>query len=147
MIERLVRDDAGTMVIESAFVIPILALLAIGGFEASRIVARNYELQSAVAEAGAIVLAVSPKTAAERDKVKAVIVTSTALATNKVTLAVKYRCNGDTALKVAESECATGSVVSKYIQITLADTYTPIWTSFGIGSDVNFNLSRKVQIA
>ena len=145
----LLRDEAGSMVIESAFVIPILVILSLGGFEASRIVSRNTELQSAVAEAGAVVLAAAPDTADKRATVKSIIAASTGLAStpDKVTLTVKFRCNDDTALKDSATECGTGVVVSEYVRINITDSYTPMWTQFGLGSTINYSVSRMVQIA
>jgi hypothetical protein len=57
-----------------------------------------------------------------------------------------YRCGTDTDF-VEENICAANVETSKFIKITLTDTYTPIWTSFGVGSPVHFNVVRMVQIS
>jgi hypothetical protein len=31
--------------------------------------------------------------------------------------------------------------------VTVTDTYTPLWTSFGVGGNVNFSLERTVQMS
>ena len=56
-IARIRRNEDGSMAIETAFVAPILLVLALGGFEVSSMVARQTELQSAAAEAAAVVRA------------------------------------------------------------------------------------------
>ena len=41
------RDERGTMAIETALITPLLALMALGTFEVSNIVSREQQLQSA----------------------------------------------------------------------------------------------------
>ncbi|MBY6128761.1 pilus assembly protein [Qipengyuania aquimaris] len=141
------RSEEGSVVIESAFVIPLLVLMALGGFEASRIVSRHNELQTAVAEAAAIVLANLPEEQSEYDQIELIIETSTGLPANKVLLTKKYRCNADASLVADVTSCATGAVISEIVQINLWDTYTPVWTSFGFGQDVEYKIFRRVQIS
>ena len=49
----LLRDTRGAMLIETAIVAPVLVLMSLGAFQVSTMVARQSELQSAVAEASA----------------------------------------------------------------------------------------------
>lgn len=146
-LSRVCRDCGGSVVIETAFVVPILAVLAMGGFEASRIVSRQVELQTAASEAAAIVLANPPDEAAERSTIESVIESSTELATNKVTLALKYRCGSATTLVDTSEECAQTDVISEFVLVTMNDSYTPIWTGFGFGETLNFRVRRRVQIS
>ncbi|WP_171033005.1 TadE/TadG family type IV pilus assembly protein [Qipengyuania marisflavi] len=142
------RDDAhGTVVIETAFVVPILALLALGGFETSRIVSRHSELQAAAAEAAAIVLASTPDEESERDTIEDVVEASTGLIDSKVSLNFKYRCDTTGLLTEDLDSCGSGAVVSEFIIIVMRDTYTPLWTEFGIGSAINYRVQRRVQIS
>ena len=147
LIGSLARDASGSVVIETAFVVPILAILAMGGFEASRIVSRQVELQTAASEAAAIVLANPPDEAAERTTIESVIESSTELAANKVTLSLKYRCGSATALVDSSDDCAETDVISEFVLVTMNDTYTPIWTGFGVGSTLNYRVRRRVQIS
>lgn len=147
LLNQLRSDDRGSVVIETAFVVPILAVLALGGFEASRIVSRQVELQTAASEAAAIVLANPPDEAAERSTIESVIESSTELAANKVTLALRYRCGSAVSLVETSEECAETDVISEFVLVTMADTYTPIWTGFGIGSPLNYRVKRRVQIS
>ncbi len=144
---RFRRDNCGSVVIETAFVVPILAVLAMGGFEASRIVSRQVELQTAASEAAAIVLANPPDEAEERTIIESVIESSTDLAADKVSLALRYRCGSANTLVETSEECASTDVISEFVLVTMADTYTPIWTGFGIGSPLNYRVKRRVQIS
>lgn len=141
------RDDAGSLVIETAFVLPILLLLCLGAVDVCQLVARNTELQSAMSEATAISLASRPRTQSEIDTIEDVIEASTGLADENVVFERIYRC-GTANMPVSEKHmCMPGQIVAEFIEITMSETYTPIWTGFGIGSDVDFSLTRTVQIS
>ena len=134
------------MTIEVAIVAPVLLLLSLGGFDASSMVARQTELQSAAAEAAAIVQAAPPTDEAGRNTVRDVLKVSTGLADGQVSVVEIYRCGTNTAYETTNN-CSTGQHVSKFIQATLTDTYSPVWTNFGIGEPVNYNVIRTVQIS
>jgi Flp pilus assembly protein TadG len=51
---KLLRDAVGTMAIETALIAPLLAMMALGVFEVSRIVSREQQLQSAANERTAL---------------------------------------------------------------------------------------------
>jgi hypothetical protein len=155
------RDNSGSMAIETAFAMPILASLALGGFEASRVIARNTEIQTAAAEASAIVLAKSPETADEREVIEEVIEASTGLPPAGVTLSVKYRCGveseyvGDEVICLGDDAIDGDDVddggyaseeISTFIEINMVDSYTPVWVDFGIGQPQTYNVTRRVQI-
>ena len=142
---RIRRNEDGSMAIETAFVAPILLVLALGGFEVSSMVARQTELQTAAAEAAAVVRAVIPETAAERTTVRDILVTSTGLTNEQVTITEVYRC-GTTADYVTSADSCGSGMEYKFIKVDLTDTYTPIWTKFGITSGFDYNISRTVQI-
>lgn len=141
------KNEAGSVVIETAIVVPVLAIMAFGSFEASRIVSRHNELQVAVAEAAAIVLANVPDEQSELDTVEQVIETSTGLPADKVQLEIRYRCNSDASLTTDITTCPTGAVISEFIHINIWDTYDPIWKDFGIGETVSYDIRRRVQIS
>lgn len=143
---RLLGETRGTVAIETALVAPILVALSLGGFEASQMVARNNELQSAIGEAQAIVMAATPDDDAKRTIVEGVIEDSTGLDDDQVSLALRYRC-GTTASLVSDTSTCGTTTFSTYIQITVSDTYQPGWTSFGIGGPVAMSFTRKVQIS
>lgn len=155
---RIARDDRGSMAIETAFVAPVLLLLALGGFEVSQMVARQTELQSAAAEAAAVVRATIPEDATARNTVRDIVATSlcgsrTRSVTNGVascgTVSVEitpiYRCGTATAYVATAGGCGSEPEY-QFIQIELADSYTPIWANYGVGSGFDYYVSRTVQI-
>jgi Flp pilus assembly protein TadG len=140
-------DEHGSMAIETAIVVPILLLLSLGGFQVSTMVSRQSELQSATAEASAIALAAMPETQAERDTVEDVIEASTGLADDQVTLTPMFRCNADVAYVANAASCPADSRISSYLKLDLSDTYEPIWTTFGVGEEMDYNVTRYVMLA
>lgn len=160
--KKLRDDDRGAMAIETAFIVPILATLSIGGFEASQMIARHGELQSAAAEASSIVQASPPETDEERAVVEDVIEASTGLPDESVTLELIYRCGieenytnskliclGDDATDDDDEDEGgyTTEEISTYIRVRVQDTYTPHWVNFGIGETINYDVQRTVQLS
>lgn len=143
---RLCREAKGSMVIETAIVTPVLVMMALGGFEASRIVARQTELQSAAAEAAAIVRAAIPDTAAKRTTIRNVIAASTGIDANNITVTEVFRCGNATAYVSDDSTCANPDTVTNYVRVSMSTSYTPEWTNYGIGSTINYNVQRTVLI-
>lgn len=141
---RLLRANDGTMVIETAIVAPVLILMALGTFQVSGVVARQTELQTAAAEAAAIALAAAPDTAAKRTTVEQVIEASTGLAENQVAVSAAYRCD-DEDYVADPAACSSATVASSYVKIVLTDTYEPAWTRFGVGSAINYRVTRYVM--
>lgn len=141
----LLRDSRGAMLIETAFIAPVLILMSLGAFQVSQVIARQTELQSAAAEAAGIALAAAPDTAAERTTVKNIIVASTGLAAEKVTISEKFRCGTDTTYVDSASLCV-GVKVANYVLIQIDDTYTPVWAQWGFGSALTFNVDRYVMV-
>lgn len=139
------RDDRGAMLVETAIVAPVLVLMSMGAFQVSQVVARQTELQGAAAEATGIALASPPETNDQRTTLKSVIVASTGLDSDQVTVSEKFRCGSATTYVDSSSTCV-GTKVSSYVLIQLNDTYTPAWTQWGFGSPINFNVDRYVMI-
>lgn len=144
-IKRLGADSNGVFAIETALVAPLLLLMSLGAFQISMLVARQTELQSALAEAEAIALASDPDTAAERTVLQNVIMTSTGLPMENVTVEDAFRCGDSTSYTALASSCATGTVMSSFVKIRITDTFNPAWTSFGVGSAVQFDQTRYVM--
>jgi Flp pilus assembly protein TadG len=145
LLARLARDERGAMLIETAFIAPVLILLSLGAFQVSQVVARQTELQEAAAQAASIAMAAAPDTAAKRTVVKNVIVASTGLAADKVTITEKFRCGTDTTFVDSASTCV-GVKVANYVLIQIDDTYTPLWARWGFGSALTFNVDRYVMV-
>ena len=147
MFSGITRDEQGSFVVETAIVLPVLVMMALGGFEASQVVSRESELHIAVAEAAAVVLASIPEDQADLDDIELIIEASTGLPAGKVKLQKKYRCDATAALVDDTSSCAADAVISEFIHLNVWDEYKPIWTSFGIGETVTYDIRRRIQIS
>lgn len=144
---RIVADKAGAMAIETALVAPLLGTLALGMFEVGMIVSRHHELQTAAAEGEIIAFAAIPGTGTEIETIRQIIRTSINLNEDQVNISRTYRCNADETRVSSSSACAEDDVVSSYIRIHVEDTYNPVWTKFGVGSPIDLNVERTVQIS
>ncbi|MEO5707395.1 MAG: TadE/TadG family type IV pilus assembly protein [Alteraurantiacibacter sp.] len=142
----MLRCQAGSMAIETAIIAPVLISLSIGGFEIGSIVARQTELQTAAAEAAAIVRAATPATVEERTVIRDIVVTSADLTAEQVSVVEIYRCADSTAYVTDAASCDAGVVVNKFIRLAISDTYQPLWTEFGIGNGLTFDVTRTIQV-
>ena len=149
-IKMLARCESGSMAVETAIVAPVLAVLALGGYQVSAMVARQSELDSAMAEAAAVVRTSPPADAAARETIRGIVQTSIdPKGTNPndaVVISEIYRC-GTNAYAAVKPTCATGVALSAYINLVITDKYVPIWTSFGVAGPVNFRVDRKIQVS
>lgn len=147
VLTAILASESGTVTIETAIVLPVLGMLSLGGFEASQMVVRNTELQTAMSEATAIALTKLPETQSEIDQIEDILEASTGLDDEMVTMKRRYRCGVDEVRVDLSSFCADGVLVSEFIDISMTETYTPVWKSFGIGADVKMTVNRSVQIS
>ncbi len=144
--DRLLRDRRGTMAIETAIALPALVLLGLGTFQVSDAVARQTELQSAASEALQIALASKPRNSGDLTQIRSILRASTGLGDNNVTVSFRYRCGTDSALHEESGECGAGAEWT-FVRVSIVDTYHPLWTKFGIGSNFNLTMNRTVQIS
>jgi Flp pilus assembly protein TadG len=150
LIARL-RDQRGSMAIETALIAPLLALMALGVFEVTMIVSREQQLQSASNEASEIILAAAGGSGINSDDLEVIIETSLGLASNKVNIDDRYRCGTATTLTATmptpSTGCAASNQIYSYVQLTVTDTYTPMWTQFGVAAPINYTVVRTVQVS
>lgn len=146
-LRRLLGCETGSVVVETAIVAPVLVILGLGAYDTSRIIARHADLQAGSTDVEGIILAVASGSATNVQTIKGVLQNSLNLPSNKVTVTKVYRCTVDDDLVNSASDCESNDVVSTYVQVTLTDTYTPMWTKFGIGSAMNYSLTRTVQVS
>ncbi len=144
-LRRLSGSVDGVAAIEAALIAPVMVLLALGSFEISNVIARRSELQGTMSEASGIALASEPTSETRRATVKSIIEESSDLAAEDVTVAAAYRCGSGEAYVQTVTSCGSAKV-SSYVKIELNDTYTPIWTEFGIGHPLEQKLTRYVMI-
>lgn len=143
----LFRDKRGSMAIETALVAPLLLTLTLGAFDVSMLVAREQQLQSAANEASEIVLAAAGGSGIESDDLEDILESSLNLEDGQLTLAPEYRCGTSTTVSTTAPTCASGEPTYAYVKLTVTDTYSPLWTSFGVGDDVDFNIVRWAQVS
>lgn len=143
---RLFRDQSGAVAIETAIIIPVLILLSLGGFETSRMVSRQHELQSGVGEAEAVALAANAGATTDTVKLKAMLQESLGLSAEQVVVEKRYRCDSNPTL-ITQPDCDEDAVVSSYLHLKLEDTYTPAWRNLGLGTNIHFDVERTVQLS
>lgn len=149
MIARLrqfAQDIAGTTAIETAIVAPILMTLSLGAFEISSVVARQSELQSAAEQVTEISLASRPDTAEEALQIERILVESTGLEDTAIDVDLRYRCAAAEDLTTSPGTCDEDEL-STFVRIEMRDSYTPIWTEYGIGDAFAFLVERTVQVS
>lgn len=142
---QLYQDTRGTMMIETAIVAPVLLLMSMGAFQVSQVVAQQTDLQNAAAQAASIAIASPPDTAEKRTTLRNIVVVSTGLPADQVTVTPKFRCGTAIVYENSTSSCV-GTRVSEFVLIQLRDTYTPIWTEWGVSQPIAFNVDRYVMI-
>lgn len=145
---RLAGDERGAAVVETAIIAPVLALLALGSYDMSRMIARQHDLQGGASDVEGIILAVATGPGTNVQKIEAVLESSLDLSNSgSVTVVKRFRCGVSDTLVAAANECTNDDTVATYVQVTLTETYTPTWTKFGIGSDLDYNFTRTIQIS
>jgi len=146
-LSSLRRCTRGAIAIETAIVAPILLTLSVGAFEASSIVARQHELQSAASEGEAIALTFASGASSDVNKVKDILQASLDLGEDQITVAKVFRCGISDELVDDSSTCGEDDIVSTYLRFQMNDNYTPLWTGFGIGKPIDFSVTRTVQVS
>ena len=147
IIHRLRRDCRGSMAIETAFVAPLLATLALGSFEIGSVVSRQHELQTAASEGESIAFAASGGASVEISTLEDILETSMDLDDDQVDVVMRYRCNDAEELQTSMDSCDEDDTVSSYVRIDVTDTYDPVWTTFGVGAPIDLAVERLVQIS
>lgn len=144
---HLLRDIAGTAVIETAVVTPILVLMSLGTYQVSQLVARQQELQAGADQAMSIALGGWNNDNTQIAAMKNVIQRTTGVTASNISITQVYRCGSDSSYVTDKSTCATGKVISGFLKLKLNDTYTPMWTNFGVGAPVSLSVARMVQVS
>lgn len=142
---RLLIDHNGAMAVETALVAPFLVLLGIGGFQVGDMVSDQHNLEAAAAMGEQIALASKPDSQAKLDTMKGIIQSTTGVPASNITTAFKYRCGTATTTQTT-TNCGTDPAWM-FVQITVSDTFTPLWAQLGIGSPISLQISRTVQIS
>ena len=143
----LLSDQQGSMMIETAIVAPVLVMMGLGTFEVSSIVSRQHELQTAASEGEIIALAAAQGATTDISTVKDILKASIGLTDDQITVSRFYRCNATETTVTSADSCNEDDIVSSYIKLDLTDSYTPVWTEFGVGSAIDLDVERTVQLS
>lgn len=146
LLSHLLRDNAGTMIIETAIVAPVLAVMAIGVVEVGTMVSKQQELQSGANEAEAIILAASAGSGVDSAKLKNMLSASTGVSAENISLVDKYRCGNDSVFVSSASSCPAGQRAYQFVQATFSGSYTPVWAQFGFAQPFTYTVTRTVQV-
>ena len=123
-------------------------------------VARQHELQSGAVEATAIALAAKQGAHTDTVKLKEMLVSSLDLSEDQVTVDKVYRCDASEEYVSSAEACenyygnsddneggGNDAKASTYVRLNLSDTYSPIWTQWGIHHDLTYTVQRTVQLS
>ncbi len=139
---KLARNQRGSVIIELAFIAPILATMIVGVVDLSAAYGRKLVLEQAAQRAVEKIM----QTTGE-DTVDATIRNEAAAAAgipvSQVTVAFTMTCAGVSADYA--TQCTDNTTEVRYIEISLWDTYTPIIpaTFTGMNSDGTYTLTAK----
>lgn len=140
-------DRAGGVVVETAIVVPVLALLSLGSFDVSRMVSRQQELQNAISQAEGVILAANMGASTSTTEIRSLLAESLSLREDNVEVKRRYRCDDAKDLVDDPASCNEGAVVSSYINVRLVDYYAPMWRHIGISRPIVYDVSRTVQVS
>jgi len=146
-LSTLARARDGAMIVEFALLAPVVLLIGLGTVDASRIVARQAQLQAALSEATQIVLASSPDNDAKITEIKTVVSNTTGVPVANITITTVYRCGVDTTYVSLPGYCPVTGEISKYLQVSMTDNYSPYWTAMGIGKAITMKIKRTIQLS
>ncbi|MGC1269972.1 MAG: TadE/TadG family type IV pilus assembly protein [Croceibacterium sp.] len=143
LFQKLLASQQGTAAIEATICLPFLLTMALGSFDIGMLVSHQQQLQSGANEAQAIILAAAAGEGVDSATIQDVLHDSLELPLENITLEAVYRCG--TAEELTSAPCTTDTPY-QFVRLTLTDSYTPMWTHFGVGNTVEYNVTRTVQV-
>lgn len=158
LVRRLRDDLAGSMLVETAFVVPALAAMALAGVEVSNMIIRQHELQAMASNAAEIVINADPNGDAELVELVGAVrnwlssasglsKTWAAGGSDQMEVVRVVRCGNSTELKVFGTACPIGSAKAIYIRIRMVEDYEPFWgETLDIGQSSRFRVERLIRI-
>lgn len=135
------------MAVETAIVVPVLALMGLGTFDVSRLVSKQQDLQSAANEATQIILAAANGSGINSDDLHDILVSSLDLQDDQLTISQLFRCDDAATTTTDATSCNTSKPIYEYVKLEITDSYTPVWTNFGVGQTIDYDVQRTVQIS
>ena len=139
---RLARNQRGSVIIELAFIAPILATMIVGVVDLSAAYGRKLVLEQAAQRAVEKIMQTTGEDTVD-DTIRNEAAAAAGIPVSQVTVTFTMTCAG-TVTNYA-TECADTSTQVRYIELSLWDTYTPIIpaTFTGMNSDGTYTLTAK----
>jgi len=136
-----VRDDRGAAVIELALLAPILALMTMGVIDVSQAFNRKLTLEQAAQRAIEKVMQTTGNTTPE-ETIKEEAAAQADVDEDDVTVTYRLECNGEVEADF-DTECDPGETESRWLQVTVAGTYEPMFPMhfFGDESDKVYHMT------
>lgn len=144
MFERILdfrRDSRGTATIELALIAPIFATMVIGVVDISMAVGRKLSIEQAAQRSIEKVMQTTGETTAE-ETIIAEAADQGDVPPENVTVTYRLECDA-TPVADYNEKCAAGQIESRYIEVNVVDSFTPMfpvrWA--GLGDDGKFHIS------
>jgi Flp pilus assembly protein TadG len=121
-LKRFKRDERGTGAVEFALLAPVLAVLAAGVVDTSRLILQSMQLRAA-AQAGADYALRNPWNEA---KVENAVIASGAKIAPTATAVLANKCLTAQGLTEAQT-CTNGAQAGRFVTVTASSTYAPLF--------------------
>ncbi len=134
-------DRRGTATIELALIAPILATMVIGVIDISMAIGRKLSIEQAAQRSIEKVMQTTGETTAA-ETIIAEAAEQGEIPPENVTVTYRLECDA-TPVADYNAKCAAGEIESRYIEVNVVDSFTPMfpvrWA--GLGDDGKFHLS------
>ena len=125
-LHRLACDERGNSFVEMALLAPVFAALLVSTADISRAYAARIELEQAAQRATERVQAIQY---VEADKADLKADAEAAAGTGAIATVTDWlQCGSSTTKKAYSDTCADGEAMARYVQVSIAKTYTPLFT-------------------
>jgi Flp pilus assembly protein TadG len=147
-------DKRGAVVIEFAIIAPVLALMTIGAVDLSNAFGKKLQLEQAAQRSIEKIMQTTGVLTVEQTIANEAVCQyngtntdgsckTSPITTANVTVVHRLECNG---VLTTDADCATGETESRWVQVTVADNYTPMFPVHfsAINSDGTYHLQAVV---
>jgi Flp pilus assembly pilin Flp len=144
LLHRLRADRRGVAAVELALAAPVLAALVAGTIDFSNAFARKLTLEQA-AQRGIEKAFQTTDFKTVQDTIKSEVSSAANVPESKVSVTYTLTCNGTS--QDFDTECEEGKIESRYLAVSVSDTYTPLFLQFFTAKGMNsFNLNGSAGI-
>ena len=152
LLRSLRRDNSGAVLIEFAFVSPILALMAVGAIDMSNAFGKKLQLEQAAQRSIEKVMQTTGEQTVENTIAAEAVCQyngtnengtckTAPITTANVTVTHRLECNGTVTVN-DDDVCADGETESRWIQVVVRDNYEPMFALHfaGLNQDGTYHL-------